>query len=147
MKYCTHCGNELLDEAIICPKCGCKVEQPKTVYKAPKELDVAKDELCPKGFFWPWTLCGTICAIFGFESLSFGIMYKDYLNDSMYGWAVTFAVIAIICFFPTIVITIIGSQKKWTHYSCGSKTYPLRLFAGYIFGPLGLICAIIGLVF
>ena len=25
MKYCIHCGNELLDEAIICPKCGCSV--------------------------------------------------------------------------------------------------------------------------
>lgn len=23
MKYCTHCGNELLDEAVICPRCGC----------------------------------------------------------------------------------------------------------------------------
>lgn len=23
MKYCSHCGNELLDEAVICPKCGC----------------------------------------------------------------------------------------------------------------------------
>ena len=25
MKYCTHCGAELLDEAVICPKCGCWV--------------------------------------------------------------------------------------------------------------------------
>ena len=23
MKYCTKCGNELMDEAVICPKCGC----------------------------------------------------------------------------------------------------------------------------
>ena len=22
MKYCEHCGNELLDEAVMCPKCG-----------------------------------------------------------------------------------------------------------------------------
>jgi len=29
MKYCSHCGNELLDEAIICPKCGCAVEGSK----------------------------------------------------------------------------------------------------------------------
>ena len=26
MKYCTHCGKELLDEAVVCPGCGCKVE-------------------------------------------------------------------------------------------------------------------------
>lgn len=23
MKYCTHCGAQLLDEAVFCPKCGC----------------------------------------------------------------------------------------------------------------------------
>ena len=25
MKYCEKCGSELLDEAILCPKCGCMV--------------------------------------------------------------------------------------------------------------------------
>lgn len=26
MKYCTHCGAEVLDEAEICVNCGCRVE-------------------------------------------------------------------------------------------------------------------------
>lgn len=26
MKYCTKCGHELMDEAVICPNCGCPVE-------------------------------------------------------------------------------------------------------------------------
>ena len=26
MKYCSKCGNELFDEAVVCPKCGCPVE-------------------------------------------------------------------------------------------------------------------------
>ena len=26
MKYCTHCGAELNDEAVVCVKCGCSVE-------------------------------------------------------------------------------------------------------------------------
>lgn len=26
MKYCTHCGKEVMDEAIICPHCGCPVK-------------------------------------------------------------------------------------------------------------------------
>ena len=26
MKYCVKCGNELLDEAVICPKCGCAAD-------------------------------------------------------------------------------------------------------------------------
>ena len=24
MKFCSHCGKELRNEAVICPKCGCK---------------------------------------------------------------------------------------------------------------------------
>ncbi len=29
MKYCEKCGNELFDEAVICPKCGCAVRNEK----------------------------------------------------------------------------------------------------------------------
>lgn len=33
MKFCQKCGRELMDEAVICPACGCLVEnnQPATV--------------------------------------------------------------------------------------------------------------------
>lgn len=27
MKYCKHCGAELVEEAVVCPKCGCSVEE------------------------------------------------------------------------------------------------------------------------
>lgn len=36
MKYCNMCGNELFDEAVICPKCGCpapNMEMPKAPAK------------------------------------------------------------------------------------------------------------------
>lgn len=26
MKYCVHCGKECLDDALICPACGCSVQ-------------------------------------------------------------------------------------------------------------------------
>ncbi len=26
MKYCSHCGKQVLDDAIICPGCGCSVQ-------------------------------------------------------------------------------------------------------------------------
>ena len=29
MKYCSHCGQEIMDEAVICPHCGCAVEKEK----------------------------------------------------------------------------------------------------------------------
>ncbi len=28
MSYCVHCGGEIHDEAVVCVKCGCKVENP-----------------------------------------------------------------------------------------------------------------------
>ena len=30
MKYCTHCGAELFDEAVICPKCYSEIGETKT---------------------------------------------------------------------------------------------------------------------
>ena len=30
MKYCTHCGKELFDEAVICTGCGCEVSSKAT---------------------------------------------------------------------------------------------------------------------
>ena len=35
MKYCSKCGNELFDEAVVCPKCGCATEQ--TAKNTPKK--------------------------------------------------------------------------------------------------------------
>lgn len=26
MKYCSKCGKEIMEEAVICPECGCAVE-------------------------------------------------------------------------------------------------------------------------
>ncbi len=37
MKYCTKCGHELVDEAVICVNCGCSTEN--TVKKQEKGYD------------------------------------------------------------------------------------------------------------
>ncbi|MBQ4111144.1 MAG: zinc ribbon domain-containing protein [Clostridia bacterium] len=38
MKYCTHCGNEILDEAVVCVKCGCSVNPGGTPGAATPDL-------------------------------------------------------------------------------------------------------------
>ena len=35
MKYCSHCGKELLDEAVVCPGCGCAVAKVSNVLDRP----------------------------------------------------------------------------------------------------------------
>ena len=34
MKYCSHCGAQLLDEAVICTNCGCAVSGAKGQYSS-----------------------------------------------------------------------------------------------------------------
>ena len=49
MKYCTKCGHELLDEAVLCPNCGCMtndnavkpVEEPADPVARPSGLKIA----------------------------------------------------------------------------------------------------------
>ncbi len=43
MKYCAKCGNELLDDAVVCPKCGCAVEGTRNpvVVSGPSGMQIA----------------------------------------------------------------------------------------------------------
>lgn len=43
MKYCIHCAKELLDESVICPGCGCAVEN-KEIKKEEKISTFKKNE-------------------------------------------------------------------------------------------------------
>lgn len=39
MKYCAHCGAEMVDEAVICTKCGCAVDRVKSPYMKVADSD------------------------------------------------------------------------------------------------------------
>ena len=45
MKYCSKCGKELFDEAVLCPGCGCPVPPVQPTYTAPA---AAQSDLVPK---------------------------------------------------------------------------------------------------
>jgi uncharacterized membrane protein YvbJ len=49
MKFCTRCGNQLFDEAVICPACGCS-QQP---VNAPAQNDKKSFGFALLGFFIP----------------------------------------------------------------------------------------------
>lgn len=58
MKYCAHCGKEVLDEAVICPNCGCSVQgtpndtvnKQQQPYYAPQPQQESYTPLCVAGF-------------------------------------------------------------------------------------------------
>jgi len=62
MKYCSHCGKELVDEAIVCPGCGCGVA---TVSKANPVTDVPNTGLNVISFLLP--IVGLILYIMEYE--------------------------------------------------------------------------------
>ena len=39
MKYCTHCGAEVHEEAVVCVKCGCSLESTKVTVKESRHTD------------------------------------------------------------------------------------------------------------
>lgn len=54
MKYCVHCGKELLDEAVICPGCGCETGYRRLapVQKADYRVDELSRKIRTYGIFW-----------------------------------------------------------------------------------------------
>lgn len=55
MKYCMHCGKELLDEAVICVGCGCSVDGPSVNNKSvdgPTLLNTLSQRLNTNGIIW-----------------------------------------------------------------------------------------------
>ena len=50
MKYCSKCGKELFDEAVICVNCGCAVESSASL---PNKKDAPNTGFAFLGFFFP----------------------------------------------------------------------------------------------
>lgn len=40
MRYCSHCGKEINDEAVVCPSCGCATEKFKENSQNQKDLPI-----------------------------------------------------------------------------------------------------------
>lgn len=71
MKYCSHCGNQLVDEAIICPKCGCPTEMfnnpnrnfSQNTFNAPAAEPLSALSIVGFIFAFLFPLAGLICSI------------------------------------------------------------------------------------
>ena len=76
MKYCSKCGRELLDEAVVCPGCGCMCEGSPLNTQAPtKENAVYAVLALVFGLLGGWL--GLVFGIIGLKQ------YKEQSNRSM----------------------------------------------------------------
>ncbi len=83
MKYCTHCGKELLDEAVICVGCGCAVsgQNTQTVNNVSVDgtilLNTLSQRLNTNGIIW---LVIGILQIFGGIFINWLLLIVGVLN-------------------------------------------------------------------
>lgn len=70
MKYCTHCGNELGEGAVICPKCGCAVEGGMYSNNQAAPNGGSLSTLSIVGFVLAFicSIAGLICSIIAFNN-------------------------------------------------------------------------------
>lgn len=87
MKYCSHCGNQLLDEAIICPNCGCPAQSQNSV-----EPDKISTGLNVLSFFFP--IIGLILYILWHEKTP--LKAKAIGKWAIIGFIVNFLLLALI---------------------------------------------------
>ncbi|MBQ4111145.1 MAG: zinc ribbon domain-containing protein [Clostridia bacterium] len=77
MKYCSKCGNELIDEAIVCTNCGCGVNPHRTA-----KADIPEKDEADVGLI----ILSAIVPIIGF--ILWALKYKDTPNAARtYGTA------------------------------------------------------------
>ena len=82
MKYCSKCGKELIDEAIICTGCGCAVAKPTSFIE-----DKASVGLC---------ILSALIPLFGF--IYWPVKHKESPKKARAG-GITAIIAVIVCLF------------------------------------------------
>ena len=62
--FCSKCGKEIMDEAVICPGCGCPVNG-KALQQVSSAEDIPNGGLNILGFFIPLAGLIMFCTMFG----------------------------------------------------------------------------------
>ena len=87
MKFCSKCGHEMVDEAVICTNCGCAVENFTTPErKKQKVVDPNKGAKMAEIFTFIFSLVIVVCLFFVILSFAFSYVYVNVeLGGERYG--------------------------------------------------------------
>ena len=120
MKYCIHCGNELFDEAVVCPKCGCPSSDQSL------RVSVENNSIATAGFVL--SLCSTVVPILSILGLIFGIIglcKSRRLNGNNRGFSIAAIIISsIIIAFIILILVLYISLLAYLFSGAGSRGYP-----------------------
>ncbi len=143
MKFCTKCGHELVDDAVICLACGCMVSgaaAPKREETVAEASSKNPDKL-PAIFNFVFTL-STVLSVF-FLLLSLAFPYAEKWLDAVYVYPqVDLAIFAWLFSCPSVGFGIAGFSVTLSRHLGTEKT--LGAIARFVMGVmLSLLCFIV----
>lgn len=135
--FCKNCGNEINDNAVICPKCGCQVKE-MAVPAMPVQVVQEGSKTSDKS----WFLTGVLCYFVGWLGA-----HRFYTGElaTAFLWLFTGGLFGIGWFFDCVALlfnayTVDG--KKLAGYSgCLSFIVGVLMFSSVIFLIMVLLAA------
>lgn len=112
--FCSKCGKELFDEAVVCPNCGCPTSnyvenQNKPVY-IKSNLSTTK-AWCKIGTLLGLfiTLIGLICGIIGMSKANSALNQNPDDEEALdcKNWGVTTIVVSIVALLARVVVVVL----------------------------------------
>lgn len=102
MKYCSHCGAELVDDAVVCPKCGCAVDGTQSpVQNTKTNQSVSTLSIVGLVFAFLWPLIGLIISIIAKNNA------KSIDDTKSYSYAKTGMIISIVLLVLSVVLGVL----------------------------------------
>jgi hypothetical protein len=108
MKYCSRCGNEVVDEAVICPRCGCQVAS----YGGGKNVQSGGNGFAVAGF-----VCSFFFPLLGWIFGGIGLHKSNTLNGKGKSLSIAAIIIATTLFIIGILEAFISEDEKPNRHS------------------------------
>lgn len=110
MKFCTYCGREIADEAVICLGCGCKTQKANSfvspqVTTPSQQMLIEENE--PSLATWA-KICGIVSFFIGWFALGITAIVLAYMSkDETNGVMCSSAKVGYVCGIISTVLTLI----------------------------------------
>jgi len=155
MKYCTHCGEQIDDDAVICPHCGCKAEGEATETAQPAPTKSNRGVTVAAEVFMVLTLVSTlicatvstilaiVCGVTNTAIIDASAVINGTELGAVTACLIVFITFAVTCFVPLawvipMTVHVFRANKIGAPIGTGFKVCTL-IFVNFIAGIL-LLC-------
>jgi uncharacterized membrane protein YvbJ len=114
MRFCRHCGNEILEDAVICLRCGCRTQSVNTLSRSDSELQHSNDlEEAECQFAESAKICGIISLfigwfVLGITAIILAFMSKREMDGKMRSPAKVGFICGLISTSVSLVVFAVG---------------------------------------